>query len=88
MLERVRIIKELGVLVAIVLDWVIFLIAHAVRKVVGDAVAVADVSLVTERFNFTELGVLVQDHDRGTKGNRVEQEPDDSACDAKTHFGG
>jgi len=56
------VIEEFGVLVAIVLDWVVSLVANAVWEVIGYAIAVADVSLITERFDLLELCIFVQDH--------------------------
>ena len=80
--------EEVGVLVAIVLDRVVSLVANAVWEVVSYAIAVADVSLLTERFDLFELRIFVQDHHRCTQRNGIKQESDYPSSNAKSHLSG
>jgi hypothetical protein len=62
MFYRVRIIKELGILVAIVLDSVISFITYTIWEIVGYAIAMAHMALITEFFDLIELWIFVQYH--------------------------
>jgi len=51
----IRIIKELRVLIAIILNFLVSLITYTIWKIVRDAIAVAHMSLFTERVYHLEL---------------------------------
>ena len=53
------VVEPLGILVAIVLYLVVTLVAHAIWKVVSDAVAVADMPLPAQLFDLLKLWILV-----------------------------
>ena len=67
MLQRIRIVKELRILVAVVLQRIIFFITNTVWEIVCNAIAVAHMALITKFFNFIELWIFVKEHNRCTE---------------------